>query len=157
MYEDRINRAVENFKKRIQLFAIGCCRLCRSLRNRRSDSIAHVGIVWRRNRTDAADVRHGMRNVHARRIGNRKHRPFRQVGERRQLCSRARTRRPIQSNQRFSHMRRTAWTEKDAPTPSMPEARTPDYYKRRPCLKMVETAATIFAEFLASRRQTPDK
>ena len=47
--------------------------------------------------------------------------------------------------------------KKDAPTPSMPEARTPDYYKRRPCLKMVETAATIFAEFLASRRQTPDK
>ena len=47
--------------------------------------------------------------------------------------------------------------KKDAPTPSMPEARTPDYYKRRPCLKMVETAATIFAEFLASRRQTSGK
>lgn len=32
------------------------------------------------------------------------------------------------------------------------EARTPEYYKKRPCSVMVETGARLFAEFLASRR-----
>lgn len=38
-------------------------------------------------------------------------------------------------------------------TPSGPEARTAEYYKKRPCVKMVETAAAIFAEFLEERRR----
>lgn len=29
-----------------------------------------------------------------------------------------------------------------------PEARTDDYYRRRPCIRMVETAVTIYAEYL---------
>lgn len=40
-----------------------------------------------------------------------------------------------------------------APTPSEPEARTAEYYKKRPCVKMVETAARIFAEFLTERQK----
>ncbi len=40
---------------------------------------------------------------------------------------------------------------KTAPTPSEPEARTAEYYRKRPCVKMVETAATLFAEFLTER------
>lgn len=39
-----------------------------------------------------------------------------------------------------------------SPTPAEPEARTPEYYKKRPCSKMVETAARIFADYLASQR-----
>lgn len=42
---------------------------------------------------------------------------------------------------------------RNAPTPTEPEARTAEYYKKRPCVKMVETAATLFARFLESRRQ----
>ena len=40
---------------------------------------------------------------------------------------------------------------KNAPTPATPEARTAEYYKKRPCVKMVEEAARIFAEFLESK------
>lgn len=32
------------------------------------------------------------------------------------------------------------------------EARTAQYYKKRPCAKMVETAATLFAEYLANKQ-----
>lgn len=39
---------------------------------------------------------------------------------------------------------------KQAPTPHTPEARTPEYYKKRPCAMMVETAARIFADYLMS-------
>ena len=38
-----------------------------------------------------------------------------------------------------------------AATPPTPEARTAEYYKKRPCSKMVETAATIFARLLESK------
>lgn len=35
-------------------------------------------------------------------------------------------------------------------TDPVPEARTEDYYKKRPCVKMVEEGARIFAEYLDS-------
>lgn len=38
---------------------------------------------------------------------------------------------------------------KTAPTPATPEARTTEYYKKRPCVKMVEEAARIWCEYLA--------
>ena len=38
-----------------------------------------------------------------------------------------------------------------AATPPTPEARTPEYYKKRPCSQMVRTAATIFAQYLADK------
>ena len=41
--------------------------------------------------------------------------------------------------------------EKSAPTPTTPEARTPEYYKTRPCSKMVEEAARIWEEYLANK------
>ena len=41
---------------------------------------------------------------------------------------------------------------KSAPTPATPEARTAEYYKKRPCVKMVEEAARIFSEYLESRK-----
>lgn len=37
---------------------------------------------------------------------------------------------------------------KQAATPPTPEARTQEYYKKRPCAMMVETAARIFADFI---------
>ena len=37
---------------------------------------------------------------------------------------------------------------KKEPIVSTPEARTPQYYAKRPCARMVETAARIFGEFL---------
>ena len=37
---------------------------------------------------------------------------------------------------------------KKEPIVSTPEARTPQYYAKRPCVRMVETAARIFGEFL---------
>lgn len=40
---------------------------------------------------------------------------------------------------------------KNAPTPATPEARTAEYYKKRPCVKMVEEAARIFREYLESK------
>lgn len=40
---------------------------------------------------------------------------------------------------------------KDAPTPPAPDARTDEYYKTRPCLRNVESAARIFAEYLNSK------
>lgn len=43
---------------------------------------------------------------------------------------------------------------KSAPTPTTPEARTAEYYKKRPCVKMVEEAARIFAEFLKEKQET---
>lgn len=43
---------------------------------------------------------------------------------------------------------------KNAPTPTTPEARTAEYYKKRPCVKMVEEAARIFAEFLKEKQKT---
>lgn len=39
---------------------------------------------------------------------------------------------------------------KTAPTPTTPEARTAEYYKKRPCVKMVEEAARIWSEFLST-------
>ena len=41
--------------------------------------------------------------------------------------------------------------EKSAPTPTTPEARTNEYYKKRPCSKMVEEAARIWCEYLLSK------
>lgn len=41
--------------------------------------------------------------------------------------------------------------KKDAPTPATPEARTAEYYKKRPCVKMVEEAARIWYEYLANK------
>lgn len=40
---------------------------------------------------------------------------------------------------------------KAAPTPVTPEARTAEYYKKRPCVKMVEEAARIWCEYLANK------
>lgn len=37
---------------------------------------------------------------------------------------------------------------KDAPTPSAPDERTAEYYKQRPCLRMVESATRIYCERL---------
>ena len=42
--------------------------------------------------------------------------------------------------------------EKSAPTPATPEARTTEYYKKRPCVKMVEEAARIWSEYLAGKQ-----
>ena len=42
--------------------------------------------------------------------------------------------------------------EKNAPTPATPEARTAEYYKKRPCVKMVEEAAKIWIEYLANKK-----
>ena len=39
---------------------------------------------------------------------------------------------------------------KTAPTPATPEARTTEYYKKRPCVKMVEEAARIWCEYLST-------
>ena len=39
---------------------------------------------------------------------------------------------------------------KAAPTPATPEARTTEYYKKRPCVKMVEEAARIWSEYLST-------
>ena len=36
---------------------------------------------------------------------------------------------------------------------SMPEARTEQYYAKRPCAKMVEEAAAIWAEYLEKQRK----
>jgi len=35
-----------------------------------------------------------------------------------------------------------------------PEARTDEYYKKRPCVRMVETAATIFQKYLDEKEQS---
>lgn len=43
--------------------------------------------------------------------------------------------------------------EKSAPTPTTPEARTAEYYKKRPCSKMVEEAASIWAEYLEKNKK----
>ncbi len=40
---------------------------------------------------------------------------------------------------------------KGSPTPATPEARTAEYYKKRPCVKMVEEAARIFGEYLKGK------
>ena len=42
---------------------------------------------------------------------------------------------------------------RNAPTPPTPEARTAEYYRKRPCPEIVRTAATIYAHFLESRRK----
>lgn len=42
--------------------------------------------------------------------------------------------------------------DKNAPTPATPEARTDEYYKKRPCVKMVEEAAKIWIEYLANKK-----
>ena len=39
---------------------------------------------------------------------------------------------------------------KTAPTPATPETRTSEYYKKRPCVKMVEEAARIWCEYLST-------
>lgn len=41
---------------------------------------------------------------------------------------------------------------KPTPTSSKAEARTTEYYKKRPCPMMVKTAATIFANYLKEKR-----
>lgn len=40
---------------------------------------------------------------------------------------------------------------KNSPTPTTPEERTAEYYKKRPCVKMVEEAAKIWEEYLQKR------
>ncbi len=42
--------------------------------------------------------------------------------------------------------------EKAAPTPATPEARTAEYYQKRPCSKMVEEAARIWVEYLQEKQ-----
>lgn len=43
--------------------------------------------------------------------------------------------------------------DKNASTPPTPEARTAEYYKKRPCVKMVEEAARIWVEYLQNREK----
>ena len=43
--------------------------------------------------------------------------------------------------------------DKSAPTPTTPEARTAEYYKKRPCVKMVEEAARIWVEHLENKKK----
>ena len=43
--------------------------------------------------------------------------------------------------------------DKDAATPATPEARTSEYYKKRPCVKMVEEAAKIWGEYLEKKQK----
>lgn len=43
--------------------------------------------------------------------------------------------------------------DKKAPTPATPEARTTEYYKKRPCVKMVEEAARIWGEYLKNKEK----
>lgn len=43
--------------------------------------------------------------------------------------------------------------DKDAATPTTPEARTSEYYKKRPCVKMVEEAAKIWGEYLEKKQK----
>jgi C_GCAxxG_C_C family probable redox protein len=43
--------------------------------------------------------------------------------------------------------------DKDAATPATPEARTNEYYKKRPCVKMVEEAAKIWGEYLEKKQK----
>ena len=40
---------------------------------------------------------------------------------------------------------------KNSPTPTTPEERTAEYYKKRPCVKMVEEAARIWEDYLQKR------
>ncbi len=42
---------------------------------------------------------------------------------------------------------------KNAPTPPVADPRTAEYYKKRPCVRMVESAATIYAQFLSERAE----
>ena len=42
---------------------------------------------------------------------------------------------------------------KDAPTPPMADERTAEYYKKRPCVYMVESAARLYARFLTERAE----
>lgn len=42
---------------------------------------------------------------------------------------------------------------KSAPTPATPEERTTEYYKKRPCVKMVEEAARIWVEYLVKNHK----
>ena len=42
---------------------------------------------------------------------------------------------------------------KTAPTPTTPEARTAEYYKKRPCVKMVEEAARIWCEYISTNSE----
>lgn len=37
---------------------------------------------------------------------------------------------------------------KDAPLPPVPDERTAEYYRKRPCLRMVESSARIYGEWL---------
>lgn len=40
---------------------------------------------------------------------------------------------------------------KNSPTPPTPEERTAEYFKKRPCVKMVEEAARIWEEYLVEK------
>ena len=42
---------------------------------------------------------------------------------------------------------------KNAPTPTTPDARNGEYYKKRPCVKMVEEAARIWCEYLENNKK----
>lgn len=42
-----------------------------------------------------------------------------------------------------------------APISSQPEERTEQYYKKRPCIKIVEEGARIFGEFLENQENEP--
>ena len=42
--------------------------------------------------------------------------------------------------------------DKKAPTPSESEARTPEYYKKRPCAKMVALAAELLEKYIEKQK-----
>lgn len=46
--------------------------------------------------------------------------------------------------------------KKDHPISSNPEERTESYYKKRPCVKMVEEAARIWAEYMEEQKSCND-
>lgn len=50
-------------------------------------------------------------------------------------------------------LRRPAQPLPTEATSTTPEPRTEQYYKKRPCTKMVESAAQIFAEYLESKEE----
>ncbi len=155
--EARVQRAKRFVYVRFQLFAVGRGGLCGPLWFHARTGSEDVGRIWRRHRADARDMWRSLWDVSVGRAGKGSNgSPDRESKKEtyalvQQLAAAFKAH---AGSIKCAEILKLRQGESLIPTP---EARTPDYYAKRPCVKMVELAARMWADYYESVKKVTSK
>ena len=124
------------------------CGICRPLRIYTRTGPENVGFLRRRYRTYAPNLRSCLRHVHFSRVTNGDDREGKAANYRlvQELAEEFKKRNGALNCSELLGLKEIVHTD------PLPEARTSRYYTKRPCIKLVEEAARIWAEYLEKQQ-----